>query len=1142
MASPPGKALSVPASRIWTVCMLAHVDHGKSALSDALISANGIISARSAGKVRYMDSREDEQRRGITMKSSSIALAHRPDPAGPLSVVNLVDSPGHCDFSGEVEAALRVCDGAVLVVDVVEGVCVQTVTVLRAALERGVRPVLVLNKIDRLFVELQLDPTEAYHHIQRVLEQVNVIMGLRQVEDMIARADLDHGAGSGAAAASDSGCDSSEWTLPDEASANDDEDDSISGFFSPERGNVAFASAVDGWAFRLDEFAALFSQKFGISESVLKKTLWGNYYLQPKAKRIIRKRASDTSTSSAKPMFVQFIMASLHSVYESVYSTQHDMTLAIERREKIASKLSLKISNRDLRHKDASVALHAIMNAWLPAAHALLNLITARLPSTAVAQRTPARLAVLWPHLDRLIAGADSSSVPVAEQRAAVENTDPDGPLLAYVTKMLEPVNAASSTGGKMNIRLPKLREAMAAIADAAAAGESSADLLVSEEIENPVKEDENEGSLVAFARLVSGTVSVGDSVYVYSPHYAVGLDGSFDESTVGSAKVTALFLLMGRDMENVSQATAGSVVGIAGLSNVILKTATVSSLPPGKCLPLGGRGRLTGLGGSGGNDAAVRVAVEPHLPGDVPMLQAGLRKLNQADPAVDTYVTSKGEHVIAASGELHLERCLLDLRERFAKGIKIHVSSPIISFRETVAGGVPVATVAELQDGFRATGSVPSHVVVDSPPGDSDGVAEGDADRGLRPSTSSDPTAGWRVRICQDKGGGTGTNTSSSLSSSLFVKHGRFIEVGNTLVSFRICAAPIPVKLAAALDEAGIQVRTSTSSTADTINMSLIDELRCSLKKAARDDAADGAVRTGLQKQFIQFWTEDVLSHIWSSGPRRFGSNLLVGPRPSDSLAHWMAQLIAPSDGCESKSSSSLTTARPSLRAERELEKAIASGFQLGAQAGPLCEEPLHGVAIFIDNITCQQDVASVEDAEASDFAVLHSSITGLAIGSTKEAVRAAVLNTSPRIMEAALKVEVSVAGDALGGTYTVLGKRRGRVLSEDMKDGVNVFSVEAILPQTESFGFSDALRKQTSGFASAQMMFSHWETVDVDPFWTPRTEEELEDLGLEDNTEANNNLARRLVNGVRKRKGLKLEEKIVENAEKQRTLTRNK
>jgi ribosome assembly protein 1 len=167
---------------------------------------------------------------------------------------------------------------------------------------------------------------------------------------------------------------------------------------------------------------------------------------------------------------------------------------------------------------------------------------------------------------------------------------------------------------------------------------------------------------------------------------------------------------------------------------------------------------------------------------------------------------------------------------------------------------------------------------------------------------------------------------------------------------------------------------------------------------------------------------------------------------------------------------------------------------------------------------------------------------LAGLAISPAKEAMRVAVLNANPRIMEAMLNVDVSVVGEALGKTYTVIAKRRGRVLLEDLRDGVNVFNVKAVLPVTESFGFADALRKQTSGLAAAQLLFSHWETVDVDPFWAPRTEKELEDLGREDLTEANNNLARKLVNSVRRRKGLKLEEKIVENAEKQRTLSKNK
>ena len=158
-------------------------------------------------------------------------------------LINLIDSPGHIDFSSEVTAALRVTDGALVVVDTVEGVCVQTETVLRQAMQEKIVPVLMINKVDRALLEQRLDGETLYKNFVKIIEKVNVIVSIYKSEDM---GDLN---------------------------------------LNPQKGNVAFGSGKDQWGFTLAQFAQMISEKYGIDPKKMMKKLWGNNFYDKKQKK-----------------------------------------------------------------------------------------------------------------------------------------------------------------------------------------------------------------------------------------------------------------------------------------------------------------------------------------------------------------------------------------------------------------------------------------------------------------------------------------------------------------------------------------------------------------------------------------------------------------------------------------------------------------------------------------------------------------------------------------------------------------------------------------------------------------------------------------------------------------------------------------
>ncbi len=160
--------------KIRNIAIAAHIDHGKTTFSDNLLAGAGMMSEEVAGKQRALDFHEDESSRGITIDSASVSMIH--NIGGEDYLINLIDTPGHVDFGGDVTRAMRAVDGAIVLCCAVEGIMPQTETVLRQALKELVKPILFINKVDRLIKEVKLTPQEMEKKFVKIIEHVNELI------------------------------------------------------------------------------------------------------------------------------------------------------------------------------------------------------------------------------------------------------------------------------------------------------------------------------------------------------------------------------------------------------------------------------------------------------------------------------------------------------------------------------------------------------------------------------------------------------------------------------------------------------------------------------------------------------------------------------------------------------------------------------------------------------------------------------------------------------------------------------------------------------------------------------------------------------------------------------------------------------
>lgn len=618
------------ANNIRNICILAHVDHGKTSVADNLLSLNGVVSKRSVGSIRYLDDRPDEQERHITMKSSVVSLVdtiQENNKSIPV-VLNLVDTPGHIDFSTEVTAAVRICDGALIVVDVVEGVCAQTKVAIKQAYDEKLKMILIINKIDRLVIDLKQDSTAMFHSILRVVEDCNVYL-------------------------------SSLYHLDISVQENDEEYcEKPDILFSPEVGNVIFASAIDGWGFTICQIANLYSSLIkNETEESLTKHLWNfDCFVSAKDKEL-----KYGAIQKGKPnLFIQMVTNLIEYIYSSIVVRQRTDNIP-----EIISKLKLKKVPAYELYRDPRLKLKIICEQWQPLNKTIMEQCVAILPSPCA--MTDKRIHYLI-NYEKYFA--------CLELREYVNNTidafkacSKQGALIAYISKMLVIKKNLGLDSGTAII-YPKARSTVKP------QYESKVEEDISQLIDNDLESDVD---VIAVVRIFSGTITIGQELYLlnstYDPSQALLVGDSYLENNESVKKVTIekIFVLLGRDYHSVNSMSAGYICGVSGIKDNNLRTATLCSFlftPPiiEQCAM----------------EPIVYNVISPVYPNELNQLRDALRLVQLSDSCVKVILNESGEYLLVTAGDVHLQKCLEDLKNKFSS-IEFSVSPPIYPLRETI-------------------------------------------------------------------------------------------------------------------------------------------------------------------------------------------------------------------------------------------------------------------------------------------------------------------------------------------------------------------------------------------------------------------------------------------------------------------------
>ncbi|CCI49604.1 unnamed protein product [Albugo candida] len=358
---------------IRNIAIVGDLHHGKTLFTDLLIQQTHLKKWDPEKEKRYTDTRKDEQERKVSIKSTPVSLV-LPTSKGKHYLLNAMDCPGHVNFKDESIAALQIADGAVLVVDAIEGVLMNTETMIKCALKANVPLVLVVNKVDRLIIELKLPPADAYFKLLHTIEQVNAI-----IESIVA---------------------------PDRREKSR---------LSPELGNVCFASGQHGWSFTLDSFARLYANKHPeLDASQFAPLLWGDKYYSPQSRTF----ESSIPYENAQRSFVMFVLEPLYKIYSKVLSEEpHELSASLR-------VMGIRLRKEELTLNPRSLLKLVVAQFVGDGSAGFIDMVVCHVPSPKATAKTK---------LETLYTGNQSTSHRIVR---GILNCDAKAPLMIDIVKL----------------------------------------------------------------------------------------------------------------------------------------------------------------------------------------------------------------------------------------------------------------------------------------------------------------------------------------------------------------------------------------------------------------------------------------------------------------------------------------------------------------------------------------------------------------------------------------------------------------------------------------------------------------------------------------------------------------------------------